>query len=553
MRLISNTAMVQQRYGFDPLTQLLAPGIRLDDPKMVTPIVAEMSQGSYLLAREQEAGNLAALGVAASDICWFEQYVSLNSMLTGSSAFSSLGEAVRTLAGDQLVTVSGDLPYGRYLQLSKALGDQLSVETSAQPNVDAASVAVYRVSAAEVLHQFERMRTRGVPIAKKIVESRPHLAGLESDLGLSADTRFSTLDATLDELGATAGLCASPPNVSELTGARPLGDTVVLYSRGSDSIYLLAPSTQHLVEGEFVGIYRTLPEAVKDLGGSGALAVEEGWLSTTQTLQLRKAGVTVFPASAALSRWREVRDHEDLSFAIIAAQASRYCIEGAIQYAQKSLDAGQTVTETDVYNHYLELIHEFRSLFGITFSIEPFFANCHAADRTTYPALPVDHPLTESTKTLKFDSGLKVKVNGVVMGTSDMARTLVRSEEGREAYALFTKIVREELIPNLRPGTVCSEVHHDCVNRILDRQQQLTDLGLLPQGVDFRAGYQMRNVGHLMGKQESFTTEFRPGDEHRLTIGSVGAAEIQWPYRDHSIAAEDLWYVGGDRTYVTSV
>lgn len=46
--------------------------------------------------------------------------------------------------------------------------------------------------------------------------------------------------------------------------------------------------------------------------------------------------------------------------------------------------------------------------------------------------------------------------------------------------------------------------------------------------------YKKRNVGHLMGKQESFATELRPGHDHVLRVG------------DRTIGLEDMWFMGGE-------
>jgi len=550
MRLISDIDRLERLYGFHPVRQLLAPGIRLDEPKMVTPIVAETRHGRFLLGREQETGNLRAHGVPDAELRRFEPYVSFDNMVTGSAAEASLADAVASLAGNDTVTVEADLPYGRYLQLADAFGPRLTVDAPPEP-ADAA-VVVHRVPARDVLARFRRHREAAVPVALRVLESRPHLIDLKDALDPGTDTRFAALDALLGGLGATAVLCAAPPNIGELTGLPAYAGARVLWVRGADELFLLTPAARHEAGERPAGRYRSTVEAVRDLAGTGALAVDEGWLDVASARVLHTGGVPLVAASRALSGWREGRDGEDLASALVIAQASRYCIEGAIADAERWLDDGRTPTELDVYRRYLDLIHDFREEYQAGFSIRPFFANCHAADRTIYPALPTAHPLTAATKSLKLDSGLKIVVGGVVMATSDVARTLVRSDEGREAYALFTKIVREDVIANLRPGMTGTEVHRGCMDRVLDHRDRLIGLGLMPEGIDLHAEYGKRNVGHLMGKQESFTNEFRPGDDYRLSIGSIGAVEIQWPYRDHSIAAEDLWYVGRDRTYVTS-
>src|SRR5690606_27484871 len=123
----------------------------------------------------------------------------------------------------------------------------------------------------------------------------------------------------------------------------------------------------------------------------------------------------------------------------------------------------------------------------------------------------------------------------------DIGRSLVTTPEGQEAYELFLKIVREDVIENLRPGTVCHVAHTECVDAIMKHEDRLVEMGMMPPGLDMYTEYGRRNIGHLMGKQESFATELRPGHDYALHEGAIGAVEIQWPHLTYSIAAEDLW------------
>nr|THJ67178.1 M24 family metallopeptidase [Rhodococcus qingshengii] len=233
-------------------------------------------------------------------------------------------------------------------------------------------------------------------------------------------------------------------------------------------------------------------------------------------------------------------------------RASRFCIEGALDYAQTQIDTVGSVTETAVYEHYLTLIHDFRRTYAIPFGVEPFFVNLHAADRSLYPGPPTDFAITANSGSVKLDAGLKVTVDGVVLGTSDMARSLVTTDQAREAYEFFLHIVRDEIIGGLVAGRNCQEVHTDAVAAILKNRDRLIELELLDKTVDFASEYNKRNVGHLMGKQESFGIEFKQGHDTALPPRSLGAAEIQWSYGRYSIGAEDMWFIGKDKTYITS-
>lgn len=547
MRLFSDVGRIEASYGFHPIEDLLAPGIRMDDPKMVTPVILEGNGEPVLLAREQETGNLAALGVRRDRVRFFERYFSFDNVVHGSAAAPDLATAVGELSDGRSLTVEPDLPLGRYRQLSAEMDVEVDDAGGPLP-----AVVAYRLPRADVEARFRRLRAAGPEPARRVVASRPHLRELADMLDVGDDTRFPALDAVLEEAGCAAAVASAPPNFSELTGQAPRRGVIVVAPRDADAVYLLGLDTDHSLPGVPAGRFSDVPSAVRELAGGSTVAVEEGWLGIGDARSWQEGGVELVAASGRLAKWREYRDHEDLPFALIAAQASRYTIEAALGHAERALSEGREVTERGIYAHALELVHEFRREFEIPFPISPFFVNLHAANRSLYPAIPVDFAINDGTKTVKFDAGLKVAVDGVVLGTSDMARTMVRTPEAKDAYDTFMRIVRETVIPQLRPGVVCEDVHTDCVDAVLENESRLVEAGVMPAGVDLHAEYGRRNVGHLMGKQESFVTEFRPGHREKLRDGAIGAVEIQWPYRDYSIAAEELWFAGPERSYVTS-
>ena len=198
-------------------------------------------------------------------------------------------------------------------------------------------------------------------------------------------------------------------------------------------------------------------------------------------------------------------------------------------------------------------MHAFRAEGGIPFTIEPYFVNLHASNRMLYPGPPTDFVLDENLKCLMLDAGVKISVDGVVLATSDMARSLMLTDEGIQAYALFKTVVRDGIVGQLVPGAVMADVHEGTMTVVTGIRTQLEELGLLAPEVDFVAQYRKRNVGHLMGKQESFANELRPGYNHVLEVGDLGAAELPWLFDDYAVGTEDMWYIGKSRTYITSL
>lgn len=547
MRLISDVGRLSDELGWDVMRRLLAPGIYTDGPKMVTPVVLQDDGSRTLLCRQQETGNLAALGVGREDFEPFDPYFTFDATVAGTAITRNLTTAVAELCGDHTLTVEGDLPYARYRPLAEAL--DLHVDQPATPNI---AVRVHRVNIRSVLARFARIRSQGAAVAARLVERRPGLAALGPLLNPGSDCRFSLLSESLAENGCDAVLLTTPLNQGEVMAqAQPEGPWV-LWHRDADEVLVIAAEGRCDVPGVPGPAYRSPRDAVAQLVGGGVLGLEDKSMGVSEVLGLCERVGDVVPLSYQLSRWRERREHEDLSFVVMVAQASRHCMELALSEARRWIERAEPVSEQRVYARYCVALKEFQQSHRIPFPIEPFFVNCHTGERTGYPSMPTEEPVTSATRCVKFDAGVRVVVDGLTMAASDIGRTLALTPDGHATYQEFRTIVREEVIGSLRVGDVCEDVHARCVDAILRRESMLVGNGTMPSGVDFASAYGTRNVGHLMGKQESFVTEFRPGDRHVLHEGAVGAVEIQWPYDGYTFASEDLWVLTSEGAVITS-
>src|SRR5699024_4607911 len=107
----------------------------------------------------------------------------------------------------------------------------------------------------------------------------------------------------------------------------------------------------------------------------------EDWIHTGLALELESEGGSLEPFSRQLGHWRDIRDHEDLSFQIIAARCSVFAIEEALKWAEESLEAGVEFSELDIYARYVDKLVEFRTDNAIPFGIEPYFTNLHSSNR----------------------------------------------------------------------------------------------------------------------------------------------------------------------------
>lgn len=544
IKVISDVDKLHGLLGWHPIESLLAPGIRLDGPKMVTPVLAETDQGQRLLAREQESGNLLALGVALKQVTLFETYVTFEPPAPGRTVHADLGAALASLAGGKAVTIEPDMPYGRYLLLKERVEARVARASGAERTLNA-----YRIPGDQVRERFAGYRKLGRAAARRVIERRPQLAPIASLLDDDRDNRFELLHEMLEGHGLEALLSVAPIDIRELTGLAPGDGWAALAARGEDGVYVLSPDGAP-PGAALTGSFKSLSEAVTALAPGARVGVGEKYLPVGLAEDLLGAGISIQPFANQVSKWREYRDAPDLCFTAIAAEASRRSIESALDEACHAVREGREVTEKQVFERYLEAVREFNREVGDQFEITHFFVNCHAADRTIYPAQPVDWPVTTNSRSLKFDAGLKLSIDKVVLGTSDMARTLTLTPAADEIYGTFREIVQGQIKASVKVGQGFEEVHRLCVEELLRRRERYIEIGLLPAGADVAALYGRRNVGHLMGKQESFVTEFRPRNEDTLQAGAIGAYEIQWPYAGHSIAYEDMWVVGPDGTHL---
>ncbi|WP_063039616.1 aminopeptidase P family N-terminal domain-containing protein [Nocardia grenadensis] len=546
LSITADPAQVARTYGLDARKSLLFSAIRLDSHPFVAPLIARTGDEEYLLVRQQEQGNALSAGVPKERMKFYAPWVTIDPRVVADTpAAESLVSLVRELAQDGPVHLAADVVYTHYRALSGAV-DLVAADRDPVP------VTAYELDRSEVLARFAQWRRTGVDTARRLIEGVPHLAGLEAEFSSSEDSRFAALEALVADRGLDALLLAAPPNFTEVTGFAQPDGAVALWLAGSGKLLVLAGDEATGIPGVAIGRYPSVGAAVRELAGGPRTGVEEEFVGVGLARELEQAGAELVGISHDLGHWRDIRDHEDLAFQVVAARASVFAIEEALAWAEAGLDTGRSFTELDINAVYLDKIVEFRTANEIPFGIEPYFTNLHSSNRMLFPGPPVDFPIDAETTCIQLDAGVRIVIDGVIVATSDMARSLPRTPAAKEAYAFFFDVVREGIIGQLRPGVICEDVHEGTLRYLAPHLDRMVEIGMLGTEVDFNTEYRKRNVGHLMGKQESFANELRPGYKHVLDIGSYGAAEIPWRYDNAAIGTEDLWYIGRDRTYIVS-
>lgn len=538
LRLIARSKDVRRVFGAHPVRQFLFTTIRRDSHRVVRPIGLVGERESLLLVRQQEHGNARTAGVPDARLCLYEPYVTFDPRLRRIPAAASFAAAVAERAEGGVVEVGADLPE-RHLRALRDEGTRVDLRLPEPDPVD-----VVRIRVNDVLRTFRSWRRGGVAAVRPLLTAIDRLAPLATELTWEADSRFEDLERRLTAVSAQAVLVSSPPNATELTGSPHAGGWV-LWSRNADEVHVITPR-HGSPAGAPSARFPDLGAAVGALAGSAArIAVEDEWMRADEADLLRRAGLETVGFSRQLGTWRDLRDREDLPFQLIAARASVEAIEGAIAWAHEQLDAGRAVTELDVHRRHLGLVQDFRRTHALPMTISPYMVNAHSSHRVIQPCLPAAHVLDPDDECMMLDAGVKVGFGGVVLGTSDMARSLVRGERYTSAYAVVREVVTREVIPRIRAGATMESIHDTAMDAVGRRRADLEQLRMLDPGVDFLEAYRRRNVGHLMGKQESFSNEFRPGDRHALRPGDLGAAELPWIFGDVAVTYEDMWYIDG--------
>lgn len=537
-RVGGDAVAVGAALGCDPYRDLLLPSLMLDSPKWGMPLMVEVDGRETLICRDVERGNVDALSPRVP-VEYYAPYfmVERDRPL---NVHPDLATAIRSLGARERLRLDERLDFATSEELIE-IGVGVRGESS-----KGLRVRVRAVPRQQVLDAFQDLSGRLVPLATSIATSRggplADLPGLFTD----ADSRFARLDRLMEDRGADAALISSPINRQELTGAPDRRDQLVLAPRGGDEIFVIelaAPDGRRDREAE---AHPSATAAIRSIVGADArILVEDRHLCAGQAYSLQDKGATILPGSVDLSRWRESRAREDLPAIAIAAQASRFAIEGALEEFDR-LRSGGTLTELDVKRIYLDRVERFRQEFAVPFAISPYFTNLQRTDRTVRPAFPIDTPIPEDVPSLKIDAGLILHEDGLILGSSDVARAFVSAPGSEAIRQEFRRIIHDRIFPMLKPGTAGEEIHRAVTSELDKLRPTMSSHGLWPRRNWTAARGFTRNVGHLISKQESLVTEFTPSSTVRLGEGEVVAIEIQWAFSPIGLAHEDMAVVTAD-------
>jgi Xaa-Pro aminopeptidase len=233
---------------------------------------------------------------------------------------------------------------------------------------------------------------------------------------------------------------------------------------------------------------------------------------------------------------------KDLAYFVITATVSRYAIEKTLAHAEQCVHQGVNLTENELFQQYKNLIAEFVNKKKIPVPIKVYFTNLHAGSRSLYPAVPSYYPVNKKGKTYKLDAGLMALDGpGLIHACSDVARTVTFTPEGKEIYDIMQKCAHET-IQAVKPGKTFQDIYWTGIKKLASFQDKIRAIGMLPEGFMLTTDYR-RDIGHLLERQEAFTATFCRDKNDILDKYMLGCVEYQWPYKNHSIAFEEMFIV----------
>lgn len=488
------------------------------------------------MMKEIDRTNIG-LGVEGDvDVIFHNPYFTFDAVLEPSDAVADVIVAAgKTARPDDVL--DDRLPVGLHDRLASALN--LATAENAHFVVPGYS---YILSRADVARSFARGFRATIDAAKPRIDALGAAGSLAPFLHGDADDSLGSLDSMLEDLGVDILLVSSPLNVQELTGF-PMGlvgrGTWAVLERGSDEINVLSRRElpwfqpgKNRIESDYSGRF----------GAGGTVGYEDLDLSVAA---MRGFGIdpgSAIPVSEMLRRWRERRSWREVPFYVLAADITLRALETALGGLETALDEGKQISELAIYRRYRETVHEIIARESLPVRVETYFTHTHAGSRSLLPARATDLSLGNLTS-LKMDAGLLVYDEfGLYRAVSDITRSVVVSDEARWFYELLDRALVSGAIADCRAGRTGEEVFRNGMGYLEPHRDEIIAAGFAPNVTSLTDSFK-RDIGHLLGKEEPATVGLKLGNHETLEAGMVGAAEFQWPFRDHCIGVEDLFLV----------
>jgi Xaa-Pro aminopeptidase len=538
--LHSDWAYLEQEFGCSIRERFLMAIRSLDNPKAATPFLAEVNGRRFGLFLHVEKGNVEAANLPA-DITpvYYRPYFTFEPSERPPQIKLTLADAIEAIAeGERSITIDRQAP----MAVAAELSTRFRVEIEGAPEIGV--VTLRKAVCNATLERLGRGRAAAGNVARRLLEHSPVRNDLLPYLEEHADRRFAALDQLIEVAGFAGVVVSSTLNVQEIGGVpvagkqRPLG---VIYAPGDGHAWII----EH---GRASGgrTFSNPEAALRDVIPRGRIGVEmeDVSLGMADALGLDRRDYSA--ADPLIRQWRDENTLPDLAYYIIASRTTRHAIEAALDFAASALRS-DIVTEMDAYAVYLRSMREFVAANMQGARVQRTLTNFHTGARTIFPANAAPFPLRPGAHTLKIDAGcLLFDGEGVLLGCSDIARTLPLTDSAADLYHLFQRAVRQSLIPGAAAGRSGDAIHSGGVAAIW---QHSREFAANPLFVDLKSPRQdyARDVGHLLGKNNLAHLRFVSGEHRQLREGMIACCEYQWPLKNNAIAYEDTCVVSRDR------
>jgi Xaa-Pro aminopeptidase len=532
-RLFTDPKTVEKMSGLSLKGSMTMP-TQAHDRRYLLPAILSTTSQDYFLVRQIDCGNLTACGFTRMPVVPFSPYWVPRST---EKIPRTVAEAVLSRLGGEPLTMDAATPAVVYEQLRASIG--VEVEPEVAHPVDA-----FRLRRSEVLQRFNHHRREVADVARRLTRSHPQAQHLDRWLADAPNPSFQLLEQMAADQGVSALLGSWGTDFQELSGLRGLlaeeEGCAALFLLGTDEIWILAPAGLNLGLPGNAKSYPSVAKAVRDIAGQGQVGFELDTLGAARLLDLRERGVPLADAGMLLRDWREEKAWYDVPYFVVGALASRQAIEGAASFAGQAIRAGVEIRERDVDRVYRNLLHEFEVESRLPVRLEFYFVNNHAGSRTILPSRPTDYPLSAGSTTLKIDAGIFVVDDGLFHACTDLARTVTTTPAAAEVFEAMEQAVVAEIIPGIRTEMTGEQIHSLGVGKMAEHESVFRTHGYMPDDFSWRTGY-VRDVGHVIERQESYTFYFRPGAKRPLHPGMIACVEIHCVHDGHNLTIEDTF------------
>jgi Xaa-Pro aminopeptidase len=536
--LTNDPHYIWEMTAFDPLEHSLPPKLAVDGYRSALPLMAlRDGETPLIFVKEIDRTNIEHLRHKGVVFVWHSPYFTFGGLREPSDAHDDLVTAVRDQVTGPL-NLDSRMTVELFRELHEGAGGSAEVKSPFHP-----PVAHYVIARGEVDASFGRGRKElteaASPLIKGLATNR-----LDQWLTRTPEDRFRLLDRLMKQAGLDALLVASPLAIQDFTGIpmRAIGEGAwAVFPRGSQVVHLL--SRRELPWLDLPLARRAGADSVRELADGPRLGIEEVALSFCDWMGFGLERLEDKPATSLLRRWRELRSWEDLSAYIIGSRVTLDAIEDALGFVEHELAAGRRVTELNAYDKYRSRVGSSIRKNSFPIRVRTYFTHTHAGNRSHFPALATNHEISGQSS-LKIDGGLEIyDSRGMFLGVSDITRSAVGEPGTRSFYELLDRALLEGAIAACRPGVKGADVFAAGCAFLEPYRQDIIDGGFMPYSNAPMGELFNRNIGHLIGKQEPATVEFKSSDSGSLEAGMIAAAEFQWPFADYCIGVEDLLLV----------